>query len=70
MKMGRAGPALEPRRRPRACMSGDSRSQNADSHLSHMLHLWTLCELVDRDEQELNAPGSMGEGAQDVEPPD
>ena len=31
MKMGRAGPPLEPRRRPQAGKSGDPRSQNADS---------------------------------------
>ena len=30
MKMGRAGPLLEPRRRPQAGKSGDPRSQNAD----------------------------------------
>ena len=32
MKMGRAGPPLEPRRRPQAGKSGDPRSQNADSN--------------------------------------
>ena len=31
MKMGRAGPPLEPRRRPQAGKSGDPRSQNTDS---------------------------------------
>ena len=31
MKMGRAGPPLEPRRRPQAGKYGDPRSQNADS---------------------------------------
>ena len=31
MKMGRAGPPFEPRRRPQAGKSGDPRSQNADS---------------------------------------
>src|SRR3954469_14427682 len=31
MKMGRAGAPFEPRRRPQAGKSGDSRSQNADS---------------------------------------
>ena len=31
MKMGHAGPPLEPRRRPQAGKSGDPRSQNADS---------------------------------------
>src|SRR3954469_14579874 len=31
MKMGRAGPPLEPRRRPQAGKFGDPRSQNADS---------------------------------------
>ena len=31
MKMGRAGPPCEPRRRPQAGRSGDPRSQNADS---------------------------------------
>ena len=31
MKMGRAGPPLEPRRRPQAGKSGDAHSQNADS---------------------------------------
>ena len=31
MKMGRAGPPFEPRRRPHAGKSGDPRSQNADS---------------------------------------
>src|SRR3954464_4157002 len=31
MKMGRAGPPLEPHRRPQAGKSGDPRSQNADS---------------------------------------
>ena len=30
MKMGRAGPPLEPRRRPQEGKSGDPRSQNAD----------------------------------------
>src|SRR3954464_8442401 len=33
MKMGRAGPPFEPRRRPQAGKSGDPRSQNADKHL-------------------------------------
>ena len=32
MKMGRAGPLLEPRRRPQAGKSGDPRSQNADKY--------------------------------------
>ena len=31
MKMGHAGPPLEPRRRPQAGKSGDPRSQNTDS---------------------------------------
>ena len=31
VKMGRAGPPFEPRRRPQAGKSGDPRSQNADS---------------------------------------
>src|SRR3954464_4279636 len=31
MKMGRAGPPFEPRRRPQAGKSGDPRSQNADN---------------------------------------
>ena len=31
MKMGHAGPPLQPRRRPQAGKSGDPRSQNADS---------------------------------------
>src|SRR3954468_3322551 len=31
MKMGRAGPPFEPRRRPQAGKSGDPHSQNADS---------------------------------------
>src|SRR3954465_7031343 len=31
MKVGRAGPPFEPRRRPQAGKSGDPRSQNADS---------------------------------------
>ena len=31
VKMGRAGPHFEPRRRPQADKSGDPRSQNADS---------------------------------------
>ena len=31
MKMGHAGPPLEPRRRPQAGKFGDPRSQNADS---------------------------------------
>ena len=31
MKMGRAGPPLEPRRRPQVGKSGDPRSQNADT---------------------------------------
>src|SRR3954471_15433733 len=31
MKMGRAGPPFEPRRRPQAGKFGDPRSQNADS---------------------------------------
>ena len=31
MKVGRAGPPLEPRRRPQAGKSGDPRSQNTDS---------------------------------------
>ena len=31
MKVGRAGPPLEPRHRPQAGKSGDPRSQNADS---------------------------------------
>src|SRR4051812_34966976 len=31
MKMGRAGPPFEPRRRPQAGKSGDPRSQNTDS---------------------------------------
>src|SRR3954463_12768102 len=31
MKMGRAGPPLEPGRRPQAGKSGDPHSQNADS---------------------------------------
>ena len=31
MKMGRTGPALEPRRRPQAGKSGDPYSQNADN---------------------------------------
>src|SRR4051812_37660630 len=31
MKTGRAGPPLEPRRRPQAGKSGDPRSQNTDS---------------------------------------
>ena len=30
VKMGRAGPPFEPRRRPQAGKSGDPRSQNAD----------------------------------------
>src|SRR3954470_13741841 len=33
MKMGRAGPPFEPRRRPQVGKSGDPRSQNADSRL-------------------------------------
>ena len=35
MKMGHAGPPLEPRRRPQAGKSGDPRSQNADSVECH-----------------------------------
>ena len=31
VKMGRAGPPFEPRRRPQAGKSGDPRSQNADT---------------------------------------
>ena len=31
MKMGHAGPPLEPRRRPQTGKSGDPRSQNTDS---------------------------------------
>ena len=31
VKMGRAGPPFEPRRKPQAGKSGDPRSQNADS---------------------------------------
>ena len=31
MKMGRAGPPLEPRYRPQAAKSGDPSSQNADN---------------------------------------
>ena len=32
MKMGRAGPPLEPRRRPQAGKTGDPHSQNADNY--------------------------------------
>ena len=35
MKMGRAGPPFEPRRRPQAGKSGDPRSQNADKLAIH-----------------------------------
>ena len=34
MKMCRAGPPLEPRRRPQAGKSGDPHSQNADNYRS------------------------------------
>ena len=40
------------------------------SHLSHGLYFLLLCKLVDCNKQEFKAPGSMGEGVQDVEPPD
>ena len=39
MKMGRAGPPLEPRRRPQAGKSGDPRSQNTDSDNSGAIAL-------------------------------
>ena len=38
MEMGRAGPPLEPRRRPQAGKYGDPRSQNADNYLMGCSH--------------------------------
>ena len=38
VKMGRAGPPFEPRRRPQAGKSGDPRSQNTDIHLVTYKH--------------------------------
>mgnify|MGYP005830616651 CR=1 FL=1 len=46
VKMGRAGPPFEPRRRPQAGKSGDPRSQNTDRNA-----MWRLMEcapFVDR----------------------
>ena len=39
MKMGRAGPPLEPRRRPQAGKSGDPHSQNTDTIANNLSRL-------------------------------
>jgi hypothetical protein len=40
------------------------------SHLSHWLYFRPLSKLVDSNEQEFEAPGTSGERAQDIKPPD
>ena len=40
------------------------------SHLSHGIYFWPLCKLVDGNGQEYKAPDSLGERAEDIEPPD
>ena len=65
MKMGRAGPPFEPRRRPQAGKSGDPHSQNADS-----LYFSPLGELIHGDVDVAVAPWHPRKRAQDVQPPD
>ena len=53
VKMGRAGPPFEPRRRPQTGKSGDPRSQNADTMIRPKvgMRFWTKKEAIKREKR-------------------